>query len=139
MAFEEIKNIGSAWLIIEESFQNQTKNLISMIKPKMEKEYISQMYVEKCGSISEKISYKKGHKGPFKAIVFSDCITCGDEPTYTAHRCYELSINGCVLTYKFETRLRKNKGEFILKDGIPLTKEITDTITINNTGVGQGS
>jgi hypothetical protein len=132
----EIKNIGKAWLIIENPFGG-TQKLVSIINPKRSEkyvsDYVSQMCIDKNGSIREKISYKKGRLQPFEAIKTLNSFSCGDDPVYRVHCCHKLSIKDCTLTYTYYRNLINSNGDIIFENKIPKRKEITDTVIIERT------
>ncbi len=104
-------NIGKSWLIIEESFHNNTKILLSMISPRRMgryvQKYMEQVYVDKYASIEEKIAYKKKpNSWPYRAHMqgpYSGIIDCGHDPILMAYYCHKLSLENGVLTYTFKT------------------------------------
>ncbi len=64
-------NLGTGWVIIEESFHSTEKRLVSIISArkcqKYVRDFMEQTYVDKFASINEKLSYKKNRKqSPFK-------------------------------------------------------------------------
>ena len=110
-------NIGTAWVIVEESFHSNEKRLISIISSRKSSgyvaEYLEQKYVDNFASIEEKISFKKDRKqSPFRVEPYAirgTTITCGHDPMYKAYYCYKLKLNNGVLTYQY--RVGKGEGD----------------------------
>jgi len=109
-------NIGTAWVLIEESFHSTEKRLVSIISARRNQDYIcdyiEQAYVDRFASINEKIAYKKNKKqSPFKIENYEKAetiISCGHDPMFRAYYCHKLELNGDTLIYKY----RVIKGDF---------------------------
>ena len=101
-------NLGTGWLIIEESFHSAEKHLVSIISARRCQEYVrdfmEQTYVDKFASINEKLSYKKNRKqSPFKIEKYEQTgttISCGHEPMFKAYYCHQLKLIGNILVFK---------------------------------------
>ncbi len=109
-------NIGTAWLVIEESFHNNEKRLISVLSARRSQnyicDYIEQTYVDKFASINEKIAYKKNKKhSPFKINNYEKngtTISCGHDPIFKAYYCYSIKLHEEILMFKY----RVYKGDY---------------------------
>ena len=83
-------NLGTGWVIIEESFHSTEKRLVCDHQCSKVSEYVrdfmEQTYVDKFASINEKLSYKKNRKqSPFKIEKYEQTgttISCGHDPMF---------------------------------------------------------
>jgi hypothetical protein len=126
-------NLGTGWLIIEESPHTDTRTLISIVNPRKRESYVQdymeQLYVDKFASIEEKIAYKKNPKSwPYPAQpvkpLFPSVLSCGHDPIFMAYRCHKLKRKNGEIEYTFNTL----KGQ--TKDLLPIIQENTRTIKI---------
>lgn len=126
-------NIGTGWLIIEESYHTNTNTLISIISTRKQEsyvlEYLEQMYIDKYASLDEKISHKKNTDSwPYRANpvtpLYQGVLSCGHDPVMMAYRCHKLNLKKEILEYTFKTL----QGQ--TKDFRPIFKEITRKIKV---------
>lgn len=101
-------NLGTGWVIIEESFHSTEKRLVSIISArkcqKYVRDFMEQTYVDKFASINEKLSYKKNRKqSPFKIEKYEQTgttISCGHDPMFRAYYCHQLKLIGNIRIFK---------------------------------------
>ena len=102
-------DLGKAWLVMEESFHNEKKTLISIIDSRKSQayvaNYIEQLYVDRFASFEEAIDYKKNKKSVNYRIeryqISSTMITCGHDPIYRAYRCHALKKFENLLEFRY--------------------------------------
>lgn len=124
--------VGVGWVIIEYSVHSGKKILISLINGRRTgryvQGYVEQSYIDRHGSIEEKIVYKKNPKNwPYRAETqgpYSGIITCGHDPIMFAHNCHKMKLKDGILTYTYKT-LKGQKDDF---RGI--FEDITSTIDV---------
>jgi len=127
-------NLGSGWLIIEESPHTGDRTLISILSSRKQESYVQdymeQRYIDKFASLEEKIAYKKNPKSwPYPAQpvtpLFPSVLSCGHDPIFMTYRCHKLKQKNGEIIYVFKTL----KGQ--TKDLRPIIQE--NTRKINNT------
>ncbi len=102
-------NLGAAWIIVEESFHNTERHLVSIISARKKHEYIrdfmEQRYVDKFASVDERIAYKKNRKqSPFRIEnyeITGTIISCGHDPIFNAYYCHKLMLAENTLTFTY--------------------------------------
>jgi len=109
-------NLGTAWIIIEEHFHSNEKQLISILSARRSREYIcdyiEQTYVDKYASFNERIDFKKNKKkSPFRIEKY-ECkgtiISYGHDPMFKAYYCHKLKLSEKTLLFSY----RVFKGDF---------------------------
>lgn len=104
--------LGKGWVVLEEYFHCNTKSLISVLSPRKSREfvarYIEQAYVDKFGSFTEKIAFKKNRAlSPFKMENYEEMnptiLGCGHEPRYRAYFCHKLEVHEGMLNFTYRT------------------------------------
>lgn len=103
--------LGKAWLVIEESFHDREKKLVSVINPRRSSSfvagYVAQSYADRFATFSEKISFKKGQNiayGIDSCAVTATTIRCGHDPMLNAYFAHKLFLRGDELTFFYRLR-----------------------------------
>ena len=100
---------GPGWIIYEENYKKPGRNFISVLSSRKSwrsvKDYIKQLYVDRYGSITEKIEYKKSSKKFSYTFVpdnFTRTIHCGDDPYLVAISAQSIKIVGNKLEFTYK-------------------------------------
>jgi hypothetical protein len=104
-------NHGPAWIVLEEPSFAGEKKLVSIVPArtpfKEVARLVSQMYVDRFGSLDERLKYKKSPKrGPFVANV-DRCnwvIHIGGDPIFIAVYAIALEVRGELLMYQYQIK-----------------------------------
>lgn len=104
-----MKNLGKAWIVLEESFHSDEKRLVAVLSPRKTgafvAEYIEQAYVDRFASFDEKITFKKDKKkSPFRIERYSirgTTMRHGHEPMFNAYYTHKLERKGGVLLFHY--------------------------------------
>ncbi|WP_404361575.1 hypothetical protein [Methylotuvimicrobium sp. KM1] len=97
-----MKNLGKAWVVLEESYHSEEKRLITVLSPRKTvayvAEYIEQAYVDRYASFDEKIVFKKDKKkSPFRIeryMINDTTISHGHDPMFNAYYAHKLERKG---------------------------------------------
>jgi len=113
---KEMKSLGKAWVVLEESHHSEKKRLISLLSPRKTganvAEYIEQTYVDRYASFDEKVVFKKDKKkSPFRIeryMISGTTISHGHDPMFNAYYAHKLERVGENLLFHY----RVYKGDF---------------------------
>ena len=104
-----MKSLGKAWIVLEESFHSDKKQLVAVLSPRKTGafvvEYIEQAYVDRFASFDEKIAFKKDKKkSPFRIeryTISRTTICHGHEPMFNAYYAHKLERKGENLLFHY--------------------------------------
>lgn len=103
--------LGKGWVVTELFFHTNERLLVSLLSARKSEKFVlpflEQIYVDRYGSIEERIAYKKRPKSwPYPATPldsrFSRVMMCGHEPQMWACYCHEMVLHGSQLAYKYK-------------------------------------
>ena len=111
-----MRNLGKAWVVLEESFHSDENRLIALLSARKTArnvaEYIEQAYVDRFADFDEKIDFKKGRKSsPYRIhqhMIMGTTFSHGHDPMYNAYYAHELQCLDEILIFRF----RVFKGDF---------------------------
>lgn len=106
---------GAAWIVIEESYQQGTRRLLSILPARRNRNeviaFVQQCYVDRFASIDEKLLFKKHPKQP-PFTVFADQyggpIYIGQEPVYVGIYAYKIRLQDMVLEFQYRIVVDRN-------------------------------
>ena len=102
---------GKGWVVTEFFSHTNERVVLSLLSArkseKFVRQFLEQLYVDRQGSIDERIAYKKRPKSwPYPVTLpdprFGQVMMCGHEPEMWACYCHEMALDGSQLSYKFK-------------------------------------
>jgi hypothetical protein len=100
---------GAGWIIFEQSYHQNTRKLVSILSARRTardvSEFMEQIYVDRTGTVQERLSYKKSPKSaPYK--VESDRLNnplyIGHDPTLFGIRAHKILLKGETLEFRYK-------------------------------------
>jgi hypothetical protein len=105
----DMKSLGKAWIVLEESSHSNEKRLVAVLSPRKTSafvaEYIEHAYVDRFANFDEKIVFKKNKKNsPYKIepyMIKGATISCGHDPVFNAYYAHRLERKGEYLLFHY--------------------------------------
>ena len=91
-------------------------------------QYIEQLYVDRYGSIRERLEYKKSPKNyPYRTHVglHSDVMHCGQSPVLHAVRAHKIELKNGLLDFSYKVLVREDPGH------VPVFEDRRRTIAVD--------
>jgi hypothetical protein len=110
-------NYGAGWIILEESYREGTKKLLSVLSPRRTAKdvsaFVEQLHIDPHGSIRERLEYKQSRKvAAYNTMLdgFGGVMRCGHEPHLTGIYAHKIVLRKGQLEFTYRIATNRNKG-----------------------------
>ena len=115
-------NYGTGWVIFEESYREGTKKLVSILSPRRTPKdvsaFVEQLYIDRYGSIRERLGYKKSRKAAAYTPMmdgFGGVMHCGHEPYLVGIHAHKIVLRDGQLEFTYRIATNRDKGPMNVK------------------------
>ncbi|MBL8261568.1 MAG: hypothetical protein JNM58_04015 [Xanthomonadaceae bacterium] len=123
---------GAGWIVLENLYPEPVERLVSVVSPRRSSgqvaQLIEQLYVDRHGSIRERLEYKKSPKNyPYRTHVglYSGVMHCGQSPVLHAVYAHKISLKDGLLDFTYKVLVREESGH------IPVFEDRRRTIAVD--------
>ena len=110
-------NYGAGWVIFEESYQERTRKLVSVLSPRRTPKdvsaFIEQLHMDRYGSIRERLEYKKSRKAATYTPMmdgYGGVMHCGHEPHLVGIYASKIVLREGQLLFTYRIATNRDKG-----------------------------
>lgn len=110
-------NYGKGWVIFEDSYREKTRKLVSILSPRRTPEdvkvFVEQLYIDRYGSIRERLEYKKSRKSTAYPAMFEGyggVMHCGQEPHLVAIFARSIVLRDELLEFTYQIAMNRTEG-----------------------------
>ena len=115
-------NYGAGWVIFEESHREGTRKLVSILSHRRTSKdvstFVEQLYIDRYGSIRERLEYKKSRKAAAYTPMldgFGGVMHCGHEPYLIGIRAHRIVLRDGQLEFTYRIVTNRDKGPMDVK------------------------
>lgn len=115
-------NYGAGWVIFEVSHRGGTRKLLSILSsrrtPKDVIAFVEQLYMDRHGSIRERLEYKKSRKAAAYSPMldgYGGVMHCGHEPHLVGIYAQKIVLRDGQLEFTYRIATNRDKGSLNMK------------------------
>jgi hypothetical protein len=115
-------NYGPGWVIFEEFYRAGIRQLVSILSPRRTSKdisaFIEQLYIDRHGSIRERLEYKKSRKAAAYTPMmdgYGGVMHCGHEPYLVGVRARKIVLRDGQLEFTYLIATNRDKGPLEVK------------------------